>query len=168
MSLQHLIDKFSRVSASLIILLLLSVNGFSAEQKKTGQEKKIKGPITITSKTMTTDNKAHTALFENSVVARTTGMTIYSDRMLVYYEEGTGNVTRIDAAGNVKVIKENKVITSNEATYYAGVEKVIFTGEPRAVEGENVVTGKIMTYLMDDDRFLVEDSKVILTKKKEQ
>jgi lipopolysaccharide export system protein LptA len=168
MLLQHLINKFSRVSVSLIILLLLSVNGFSAEQKQARQEKKIKGPITITSKTMTTDNKAHTALFENSVVARTTDMTIYSDMMLVYYEEGTGNVTRIDATGNVKVNKEDKVITSNEATYYAGVEKVIFTGGPRAVEGENVVTGKIMTYLMDDDRFLVEDSKVILTKKKEQ
>jgi lipopolysaccharide export system protein LptA len=168
MSLQHLINKSFRVSVFLIILLLLSVNVFSAEQKQTGREKKIKGPITITSKTMTTDNKAHTALFEHSVVARTTDMTLYSDRMLVYYEEGTGNVTRIDAAGNVKVIKENKVITSNEATYYAGVEKVIFTGEPRAIEGENVVTGKIMTYLMDDDRFLVEDSKVILTKKKEQ
>ena len=32
-------------------------------------------------------------------------MTLYSDRMLVYYAEQTGNVTKIDADGNVKLIK---------------------------------------------------------------
>ncbi len=95
-------------------------------------------------------------------------MTIYCDKMLVYYEKGTGNVKRIDASGKVKLIKEDRVITSQEATYYADGEKVIFTGEPRAVEGENVVTGSKMTYFMNEDRFFVEDSKVFLTQKKEQ
>jgi lipopolysaccharide export system protein LptA len=87
--------------------------------------------------------------------------------MLVYYDN-SGNVTKLDAGGGVKLIKENRVVTSQEATYYADGEKVIFTGEPRAVEGENVVTGRIMTYLMDEDHFIVEDSKVFLTNKKEQ
>ena len=68
----------------------------------------------------------------------------------------------------MKVTKENRVITSREAVYYAAEEKVVFTGEPRAVEGENVVTGKKMTYLMNDDIFLVEESKVFLKNKKEQ
>jgi lipopolysaccharide export system protein LptA len=52
--------------------------------------------------------------------------------------------------------------------YSAVGEKIIFTGEPKAVEGENVVTGKKMTYLMNEDRFLVEGSKVFFTNKKEQ
>jgi lipopolysaccharide export system protein LptA len=66
------------------------------------------------------------------------------------------------------VTKENRVIISREAVYYAAEEKVIFTGDPRAVEGENVVTGKKMTYLMNDDLFFVEDSKVFLKNKQEQ
>jgi len=152
-----------RFCVPLIILLLLSTHVFSAEQ-----EKKIKGPVIVTSEMLTADNKARTALFERSVVARSTDMTIYADKMLVHYEEGSGNVTRIDAEGNVKVTKEARVITSREAVYYAGEEKVIFTGDPRAVEGENVVTGKKMTYLMNDDLFLVEDSKVFLKNNKEQ
>jgi lipopolysaccharide export system protein LptA len=143
--------------------LLLSANVFSAEESK-----KIKGPIIITSETLTADNKTHTALFENSVVARTTDMTIYADRMLVYYAEDTGSVTKIEAVGGIKLIKGKRVITSKEATYYADGEKVIFTGEPRAVEGENVVTGSKMTYLLNEDRFLVEGSKVFLIKKKRQ
>lgn len=163
MSRQFFIGNFSRLSGSLVIFFLLSTNVFSAEEAK-----KIKGPIIITSEILTADNQTHTALFENSVVARTTDMTIYADKMLVYYNEDTGNVIRIEAEGGVKLIKENRVITSKEAAYYADGEKVIFTGEPRAVEGENVVTGRKMTYLLNEDRFLVEGSKVFLTKKKEQ
>jgi lipopolysaccharide export system protein LptA len=130
--------------------------------------KKIKGPITITSEMLTADNQARTALFEQSVVARTTDMTIYADKMLVHYDKGSGNVNRIDVSGSVKVVTGDRVITSQEAVYYADGEKIIFTGEPKAVEGENVVTGKKMTYLMNEDRFLVEGSKVFLSNKKEQ
>ncbi len=160
MSRQLFISKLFYLSGALIIFLLLSINAFSAEEAE-----RIKGPIIITSEILTADNQTHTALFENSVVARTTDMTIYADRMLVYYNKDTGNVIRINAEGNVKLIKENRVITSKEATYYAEGEKVIFSGEPRAVDGENVVTGRKMTYLLNEDRFLVEGSKVFLKNK---
>jgi lipopolysaccharide export system protein LptA len=66
------------------------------------------------------------------------------------------------------MIKDKRVITSREATYYAKGEKVIFTGDPKAVEDGNVMTGKKMTYLMNEDRFLVDDSKVFLTKGEKQ
>ena len=157
------INEFYCIIGSLIVCFLLSTNVFSEDQIQ-----KIKGPIIITSEMLTADNKAHTALFEHSVIARTTDMTIYADRMLVHYDEDTGDVNQIDAEGKVKVIKENRAITSPKAIYYAEEEKVIFTGDPRAVEGENVVTGKKMTYLIDEDRFLVEGSKVFLTQKKKQ
>ncbi len=160
MSRQLFISKLFYLSGALIIFLLLSLNAFSAEKAE-----RIKGPIIITSEILTADNQTHTALFENSVVARTTDMTIYADRMLVYYNKDTGNVIRINAEGDVKLIKENRVITSREATYYAEGEKVIFSGEPRAVDGENVVTGRKMTYLLNEDRFLVEGSKVFLKNK---
>jgi lipopolysaccharide export system protein LptA len=162
MSKQPFINNVLRLSGLLLILFLFSAPVFSEEQTK-----KIRGPITITSKMLTADNKAHTALFEHSVVARTQDMTIYSEKMLVYYDD-SGNVTKLEAGGGVKLVQGNRVITSQDATYYADGEKVIFTGDPRAVEGENVVTGKIMTYLMNEDRFLVENSKVFLSNKKEQ
>ncbi|MEW6161998.1 MAG: LptA/OstA family protein [Nitrospirota bacterium] len=149
--------------SSLLILFLLSTNVFSEE--KTQQ---IKGPIIITSEMLTADNKAHTALFENSVVARTTDMTLHADRMLVYYNADTGNITKIEAEGGIKLIKGMRTITSKEATYCADGEKIIFTGEPRAVEGENVVTGRKITYLLNEDRFLVEGSKVFLKTRKQQ
>jgi lipopolysaccharide export system protein LptA len=160
--LRTLIIRSTSLTGTLVIFFLLSTNVFSEEAQR------IEGPIIITSEKLIADNQAHTALFENSVVARTTDMTIYADRMLVYYAEDTGSVTKIEAAGGVKLIKGNSVITSKEATYYADEEKVIFTGEPRAVEDENVVTGSKMTYLLNEDRYLVEGSKVFLKEKKRQ
>jgi len=157
------IGSLFRLSGSLIFFLILSTNLFSEEA-----EKKIRGPIVITSETLTTDNKANTALFEKNVIARTTDMTLHADKMLVYYNQETGNVTKIEAMGNIKLLKGNRVITSKDATYYTDPERVIFTGEPRAVEGENVVTGTRMTYFMDEDRYLIEESKVFLQKRRGQ
>ena len=132
------------------------------------QKARIKGPINITSETLTADNKAHTALFEKNVVAKTTDLTIHADKMLVYYNEDSGVVTKIEADGNVRVLRESKIITSKSAIYYADEEKVLFTGEPRAMDGDNVVSGTKIIYLMGNDRFLVENSKVILKSKQDR
>jgi lipopolysaccharide export system protein LptA len=131
------------------------------------QEKLIetKGPTTITASTLTADNKARTALFEGSVVAKNDAITIQSDRMLVHYAEA-GKVTKIEATGHVKVIKGERIITSDDATYFADEEKVIFTGHPRAMEGGNVVSGTKMIYLVKEDRSIVENSKVFIENRK--
>jgi lipopolysaccharide export system protein LptA len=150
------------LTVSLSLILLLPALAASEEPKQ-----KVKGPITVTSETLTADNKEHTALFEKNVVAKTTDMTIHSDWMLVYYNEQGGDVTKIEAKGNVKVYREGKVITSKEATYFASEEKVVFTGSPRAIDGENVVTGSKITYFTKDDRSIVENSKVILKNKQD-
>lgn len=153
--------------SSVLILFLLPANVFS--QEKTQQ---MKGTLIITSEMLTADNNAHTALFERSVVARTTDRTLYADRMLVTYDPDTGDITEIEAEGGVKFIKNTskgtRVVTSKKANYYADEDKVTFTGEPRATDGENVVTGTKITYLLNEDRYLVEESKVFLKKQKGQ
>ncbi len=148
-------------TVSVFISVVLAGSIFAEE--KTEQ---IKGPIVITSQTLLSDNKARTALFEGSVVAKTENMTLYSDKMLVYYAEGSGNVTKIEAEGRVKLVKKDLVVTSKAANYFADEEKVIFTGEPRAVEKGNIVTGTKMTYLMKEVRSFVENSRVLLENKK--
>jgi len=147
---------------SIVFLFLPAIPSTADNQKAS-----IKGPITITSETLTADNKAHTALFEKNVVAKTTNLTIQADKMLVFYKEDGGDVTKIESDGNVRVFKEDRIITSKSATYYADEEKVIFTGEPRAMDGDNVVSGTKIIYFMSNDRFFVENSKVILKSKKE-
>ncbi len=145
---------------SALLVLLAAVNGLTAEHKPM-----LRGPITVTSETLTSDNKAHTALFEKNVVAKTADMTIYASRMLVFYTEDTGEVTKIEAAGDVKLTKGGRLITSQNAIYYAAEDKVVFTGEPRALDGENMIVGSTMTYYIAEDRSYVENSKVYLKNK---
>ncbi len=125
----------------------------------------IKGPIVITSSTLSADSGANKAVFEGSVVARTDEMTLYSDRMTVFYSED-GDIEKIDARGNIKLLKGQRVLTSRRATYLAREGKITFTGEPMAVEGNNIITGSEIVYLIDEDRSLVRNSKVYIQQDK--
>ena len=135
--------------------------------------KKEQAPTIITSESLTADNKAKTALFTGSVIAKKADTTIYADRMLVYYSEGGSgsNIDKIESDGNVKLVRGDRVVTSGKMVYYAGTDKTderaIFTESPRAAEGKNVVTGTKMTYYMKDDRSLVENSKVFVVEKEQ-
>lgn len=150
------------------LIFLLSVFLFysivwSEEKSETGQ------PIVITSQTLINDGQTKTATFEGSVVAKKGEMTLYTNKMVVYYddEQKGGNIKMIEAIGNVKLTKGDRIITSHKATYYPEPEeRVIFTGEPRATEGKNLVTGEKITYYMKDDRAFVEKSKVYLKERK--
>lgn len=152
-----------------LIILFFSLVWFScvfAEEKKESSE-----PIVITSQTLVNDSKTKTATFEGNVVATRGQTTLFANKMIVYYEDEQkgGNIKMIEAIGNVKLVKADRVITSQKATYYPDPEeRVIFTGEPRATDGKNLVTGEKITYFMKDDRSLVEKSKVYLKEKKKE
>lgn len=118
--------------------------------------------IVITSQKLTADNKQKTAVFEGLVVAKTKDIFIYSDRMEVVYDNTEGRIKKIRAVGDVRVHNKNRAIFSEEAVYFGEEGKIIFNGEPKAVEGENVITGTQIIYFLKDDRTVVKGSRVVL------
>jgi lipopolysaccharide transport protein LptA len=146
---------FNRALVPCLMSAVLLLTGVSFAQQG------LKGPTVITSKRLLADNKKNFALFEGAVVAKNSDMTLHSNKMEVYYDEN-GNVQKIIAFGNVKLIRAERVVTSEHAEYFTSERKVVFTENPKAVEGGNIVTGSKMTYLLDEDRSIVEDSKVYL------
>jgi lipopolysaccharide export system protein LptA len=149
---------------SCIVAFAVSLGGFChGAEKKDAKEQTV-----ITSQSLTADNKAKTALFDGNVVVKRSDVTLYADRMLVYYgdESGGSSIKKIESEGNVKLVKGDRVITARASTYFAEPEeRVVFTGDPRASEGENIVTGSKMTYFVKEDRSVVENSKVFLVTK---
>jgi lipopolysaccharide export system protein LptA len=119
------------------------------------------GPVVITAETLQAESRTNSALFEGSVVATTDDMTLTADRMKVFYTSD-GAIERMEAEGNVRLVRGSRVVTSRAALYEAALQRLVFTGSPRAVEGGSVVTGSRMTYLIAEDRSIVEDSKVFL------
>ncbi len=152
-----------------LIITLILFYSFLFIRQPLAQEKKTEGePVVITSQTLVADNKAKTALFEGTVIAKKGEVTLFADRMLVYYseEKGGSNIKKIEAEGNIKLVRGKRVITSRFASYFAEPdERIVFTGEPIAAEGENVVKGTKMIYLIKEDRSIVENSKVFLKTK---
>lgn len=118
-----------------------------------------RGPVLITSDTLIAESSR--AVFEGNVVAKTDDITLKAQKMFVYYTEGN-KVQKIEAEGEVRFIRGEKVITSEKGTYLADEEKIILTGEPKAVERENIVTGSRIIYLIKENRSIIENSRVLL------
>jgi lipopolysaccharide export system protein LptA len=125
-------------------------------------EKTEKQPVIITSETLTADNKNNMAVFEGSVVAKSGDMAMYSNKMTVFYSESENKISEIRAVGDVKVHNKERALFSEEAIYFSNEEKIVFTGNPKAVEGENVITGTEIIFYIKDDRAEVKGSRVIL------
>jgi lipopolysaccharide export system protein LptA len=121
-------------------------------------------PIVITSQTLIADNKKNIVIFEGKVTAKNEDITIYSDKMEVSYDNSLGKITKIHASGNVKAFKNERTIFSEEATYIGEEEKIVFSGEPKAVDGGNVITGTEITYFIKKNQTIVKDGRVVLKK----
>lgn len=149
----------NRFVATVLLLLLVSTSTRAETMKPTAE------PIVITANKLTADNKEKTALFEGSVHVKRGDVHMHADKMKVYYtdEQKGSSVTKIEASGSVKLIRNRSILTADNALYLLEPEEmVIFTGQPRASDGGNVVTGTKMTYFIKDDRSVVEGSKVFI------
>ncbi|MCX8026303.1 MAG: LptA/OstA family protein [Thermodesulfovibrionales bacterium] len=129
-----------------------------------------KTPIVITSHKLTSDNKAKIAIFEGDVYAKRGDVHLYADVMKIYYKddgnETSSKIYKIEAHGNVRLIRGKHILTSKDAVYNAEpIETLVFTGEPRASDGDNVIVGTKMTYYISDDMTVVDDSKVMIVEK---
>jgi lipopolysaccharide export system protein LptA len=146
-------------------ILVLAAPGVSSSASVPDNNKE-KQPVVITSRSLTADNKEHVAVFEGSVVAKTDDLTIYSDRMTVYSGENGSDIQKLHASGNVKVQKNDTELFSDDAVYFGDEEKIVFSGNPKAVQKGNVITGSEIVFFIKDDRAVVQQSRVILQNKK--
>jgi len=151
-----------------IILAALFCLGFFMRAEGNAEEKALpgkgKGPITITAASLSADSKARRAVFEGNVAAKSEEMTMHSDRMVVLYSE-EGGVEKIEAAGSVRLVKGDRVVTSGKAEYTRADDKVVFTENPKIAEGRTLITGSKIIYYMGEDRTSVTDSKVFIERK---
>lgn len=115
-------------------------------------EERSRLPITVKSNEMTADNKGKTAVFSGKVVAKQGDVTIFSDRLVVNYAEINGEVDKVEAYGNVRIVQLNRTGFADQAVYDSGTGRIVLTGTPRVVQGGDSISGKVITYFVDDDK----------------
>ncbi len=117
-----------------------------------------KSPITIKSDRMEVLSNQKVVVFSGHVVAKKKNLTIYADRLLVYYGQ-KGNkkeVRKLVAIGHVKINKDNWIARAGKAVYFKTLEKIVLEDHPQIWQGDNTVKGARITLYLNEDRYVVE------------
>ncbi len=137
-----------------------------------GQDKDKDQPITITAPRAEFDNKQHTAKYTGDVMVKRGTSTLTCDQMLAWFEEDAQKnqkISKLMAEGRVKLLTEQYIITSKKAEYFEQEKKLVFTEDVVCVQDKNTIAGDKITYLMDDDRILVEgNARSVMYPKEDQ
>jgi lipopolysaccharide export system protein LptA len=150
-----------------ILLILIPLFSSGAEKKdkfKLSSDK----PINITSDRLELNNKDKTITFIGNVIAKQEDMTIYSDKIVATYSDNRRDIKKVVATGDVKITKGDRVATCRRAVFDNIKKTVVLTEEPKIWQGKDFISGDKITFLIDEDRVLVEGSvRGIIAPKKE-
>ncbi len=147
----------------LFAFLLLIAHG-EAQEKKTGSARGFgftasRSPIEITSDTVEGDQKQNRITFKGNVIAKQEDATLYANMVVVHYDAEMKKMKEIIATGNVKIVQQDRRATCQKATFHQNENKIVLEGEAVIREGENVVRGERVVYLVDEERSYVEGGK---------
>jgi lipopolysaccharide export system protein LptA len=120
-------------------------------------------PIRIKSDALEWDYKGHMVTFKGNVVANQEDVTLYSDRLIIYYEEATSKLNQIVAEGAVRIVQLDRRATGEKAVFHNAERKIVLTGRPVIRQGKNVVVGDKITILIDRDWVEVERADVTIS-----
>lgn len=136
-------------------VLLLAVLGGRVDAAQLLSDDRGGQPITIKSNELSSDSKSRTATFSGNVTARQGDLTIYADRLTVFYGAAGGEVEKVEASGNVRVVQGDRLATAREGVYLNKEQKIVLTGSPKVFQGENAVSGKVITYYVNEQKSVV-------------
>lgn len=121
----------------------------------------------ITSTQLNFDQHARTAIFEENVVVTDREIKIMSDRLAVFFTEDN-KVDRIEADGQVAIVRNDLKATGEKATYDVKAGKMQLTGNPRIQRDQDILTGETVTLWRNTQRILCEpNARLVITSDQE-
>jgi lipopolysaccharide export system protein LptA len=155
-----------------MILILLPVHTLTWAQVGFDQKTILRkdAPIEVVSDKMEAYQEKNVVIFSGNAVAKQGDVQLKTDRLAIYYKkqpnpkekpgaqimEGTGELDKIEAKGNVIVTQKDMSATGNEAVYYHDTSRVVMTGNALLKQGKNTVKGCKVTVYLDQNRGEVE------------
>lgn len=109
-------------------------------------------PIKIKSDQLLTDNSRKMATFTGNVAARQGDLTIYSDKMVISYSDVEGGISSSEVFGNVRIIQGERRAQADHGIYDARHATIILDGNPKVFQNSDMVSGKVITYYLDQDK----------------
>ena len=124
----------------------------------------------IVSEKMTYDAGKNQVVFEGKVHVTRPTMEIWSELLTVILDDsgkktassntnalgvGGGKVDKIIAEKSVRIKQDNKLGTCGKATYFLAQGKIDMEYNPVIVDGDNRISGKVITYYTETGRSVV-------------
>ncbi len=123
--------------------------------------------VVITSGTSDYDRKEGVIMFAKNVFVDDVEYKLHADRIFVFLD-GTNELKRIVADGNVSMTNDLRVGTCAKATYNRSTSKVVLYGDGQSIlarledngSRKSVVTGRKITFWTDAEQVEVEGSTI--------
>jgi len=151
-----------------LMAILFPPGGARGETKPKPRIEK-ESPIQIVSDRMEAYNEKRMVIFSGNAVATQGSRVIRAERLTLYYREdrktagsspagveGTGNLERVEAKGNVTITEGERVVTGDEALFEQDTQKITMTGSAVLREGANSIRGDRIIVFLNENRGLVD------------
>jgi lipopolysaccharide export system protein LptA len=118
--------------------------------------KQDRGPVEITAKALAFDYRKLELTYEGDVKVTQGDMTLQSDRLTVFLEQGAAEAVRkVVAEGKVRITQGDRVATGGKAVFDQGSRTVTLSDGAVLRQGLNEVTGKEVEVYLDEERSVV-------------
>jgi lipopolysaccharide export system protein LptA len=118
--------------------------------------KRDRGPVEITAKALEFDYHKLELTYEGDVTVKQGDMTLQSDRLTVFLEQGAAEAVRkIIAEGKVRITQGDRVATGGKAVFDQGSRTVKLSEGAVLRQGLNEVTGEEVEVYLDEERSVV-------------
>jgi len=163
--------KFLKLSILAAVAVLALVSGVAeAASPGSGARSKAKAksrPAKITSSSTYYDRKEGVAIFTGKVYVEDEQYQLHADKAYVFMN-GTNELERIVAIGNIAMTNENKRAYGSKVTYYRNRGMVVLhSGDGRAAEvrevkpdGDQIVRGRKIKFWVDSEQVEVVEADI--------
>ena len=110
----------------------------------------------VTADQLVANEGTKTIVFSGNAVAKQSDVTIYGQRLIIEYSGEPREIDQVVAEGDVRIEQEKKVATGDQAIFYRREGRIVLTGDPKVVEGENSVAGEEITIFLDEQKSIVK------------
>ena len=110
----------------IIIYLSLIINSYTNELK-------------ITSENLEVDRENRISVFSGNVYAHNKDIMIWSEKLIVKFDNAENEIEQLNAENSVKIIKEGITATGDIGLYYPKSEKLNLLGNVEVIEKNNYV-----------------------------
>lgn len=130
----------TRLPAILLLFALLSAPAAQAQQLMGGHDSN--APVNFTADRIEVQDRADRVVVSGDVQVTQAGMTLNSQRMTVAYRKvGSIEIDRIDASGNVVVVRGNQTARGDVAIYDLDRRLITMLGNVQLAQGSNRLSG---------------------------